>query len=199
MRVCKGIDYEKLGITEENNWKDSYNWVKMRKFFRVIEIFIVLFCIILFKTVGRSILIEYSRINCIVCCLLALIVHILILTPIHEVLHFLPFTRNIFGDKCVIILGKNTVSAFYNGEVTRNQLCVSLVLPFFVIGTSLILLIVTLGGLIRLFLIFSLLLHCVGCYSDIYMFFYTSHKFTADTMFYGNKYRTDEHKLQLNK
>lgn len=120
----------------------------------------------------------------------AIFIFLFILTLIHEILHLIPIARFKFDDKCHIIIGKGTVSAFYAGEISKKQHIISLIIPFLILGLIISINIIFLSGIIQFCMIIVLILHIGGCYSDIYMFFYINKNFSSRTIFYGNRYRT---------
>lgn len=187
MRVCRNIDYERAGITEENGWKVSYNWNSLRKTFRVIETAILVPAIVI-ALIFRKSFVEYGILKTLLGCGCAILFWLIILTPIHEILHFLPYPGALSGRKCYIVLSKAAVSAFYNGKVTQRQLRASLLTPFIILSVLNVSAIVFLSGAYQLWSIYLLFLNCFSCYSDIYMFFYIGKHFSTDTVFYGNRY-----------
>jgi len=121
----------------------------------------------------------------------AIFIFLFILTPIHEILHLIPMARFKFDDKCHILISKGTVSAFYAGEISKNQNIVSLISPLLILGLIILINIVFLSGIVQFCMIVVLILHIGGSYSDIYMVFYINKNFSSRTIFYGNRYRVE--------
>lgn len=188
MKICRNINYDDFGINEETGWKVSYDWIKLRKKLNKIFIAGMIFTVVLSRTV-LSDLNVYGRINGLLCAGTALLIFLFVLTPIHEILHIIAMVGFKFNDKCYIIIGKGVVSAFYGGEITKRQHCVSLITPLLVLGLIIAINIVFLSGIFKYCAIIVLLSHIFGCYTDIYMFFYLAKNFPENTIFFGNRYR----------
>ena len=191
MKICRNISYEDFNITEETGWKLCYDWGRLRKVLRKIgigiNIFIAFSSVILVTTVFR----EYKGINMVLSVGVAIFIFLFILTPIHEILHLIPMARFKFDDKCHILIGKGTVSAFYAGEISKKQNIVSLITPLLILGLIILVNIIFLSGIGQFCMIVVLILHIGGSYSDIYMFFYINKNFSSRTIFYGNRYRVE--------
>ena len=189
MKICRDINYENFGITEETGWKVSYDWNKLgnilKKIGIIINIFIVVCSVILIKTVFK----EYVGIKTALSVVVAIFIFLFILTPIHEILHLIPMAGFKFDDKCYIIIGKGTVSAFYAGEISKKQNTISLITPLLTLGLIISISIIFLSGIFQFGMIAVLILHIAGSYTDIYMFFYINKNFPSNTVFYGNRYR----------
>lgn len=115
---------------------------------------------------------ENGIIGCISAVVAALVAFYLVVTPVHEMLHLIVFSKGRLDDKCIITWGKGTVSALYDGITSRNQYLLSLLLPFLVLIPILLVAVFLTGGWWRMFFIFLSLCSALGCYTDIYMFFY---------------------------
>ena len=190
MKICRDINYNDFGITEENGWKVSYDWEKLRKIFKKFDIAIPIFCALLGRVLAQTTTIfNYGIISILLCVAAAVFIFIFILTPIHEILHLIPLAGFKLDNKCYIIIGKVTVSAFYTREITNKQNCVSLITPFIVLGLIITLIIIFSSGILKTCAIIILMLHVGGSYRDIFMFFYLIKNFSSKTIFYGNRYR----------
>ena len=190
MKICRDINYEDFGITEETGWKVSYDWQKLRVVLKklgiAVNIFMAAGALILSNTIFK----EYKGINMLISVGIAILIFLFALTPIHEILHIIPMVGFKFDDKCQILIGKGTVSAFYAGEIRKKQHCISLITPLFVLGLILVISVIFLPEIFQACAVFILIMHIGGCYSDIYMFFYINKNFPSKTIFYGNRYRT---------
>ena len=69
--------------------------------------------------------------------LLSIFTFLFIITPIHEFLHLLVYNPNISSRKSNLLLQNGTVSAHYDGEISKNKCLMSLVLLCVVITTIL--------------------------------------------------------------
>ena len=176
--ICRDINYADFGITEETGWKVSYDWSKLRKIMKkigaIVSIFTAVISIILVNTIFK----EYQDIYIVLSAGIAIILFLFFLTPVHEILHLIPIVGFKLDDKCFIILGKGTVSAFYRGEITNKQNCVSLITPFLILGLILIASSILLSGIFKFCAVLLLIMHVGGCWSDIYMFFYMKRHFS---------------------
>ncbi|HBL83769.1 MAG: hypothetical protein A2Y17_08490 [Clostridiales bacterium GWF2_38_85] len=190
MKICKDkdINYDAMGITEENGWKVSYDYSKLKKVFNFIFFTIWIITIALTLIFKNNIVSEYGKTNFLLCCFILVLVFIVVLTPIHELLHLIIFADFKIDDKCCIVISSRAVSAFYKGEVTASQLQKSLITPLIIIGIVLVIISIFVSGIYRFSALFLLYLHILGCYTDIYMFFYYKKRFKKDVIFYGNRY-----------
>ena len=189
MKICRDINYSDFGITEENGWKVSYDWNKLKKIFNKIDIAFPILIISISPFLGDMFFQDIKLLEGVITTVIALVIFIFILTPIHEILHIIPMAGFKLDDRCYIILGKGTIGAFYNGEITNKQNCISLITPFIVLGLIITLFTVFSSGIVKSGAAIVLLCHVGGCYRDIYMFFYMMKKFPSDTIFFGNRYR----------
>ena len=189
MKFCRDINYNDFGITEESGWKVTSDWNKLRKVFKRIEIAIPILLFISSFIFVRIFEIKFEIIESLICVVIAVLIFLFVLTPLHELLHLIPVAGLKFDDKCYIVFGKGTVSAFYSREKTRKQELISLIMPFIILGIILALIVVSLSGIYQFCAVIVLLMHVYGSYRDIYMFFYFIKNFPANTIFYGNRYK----------
>jgi len=191
MKICREINYEDFGITEETGWTVSYDWKKLNAFLKklgiIVNIFLACCLAILVNTVFKE---EYKVITILLSVAISVFIFLFVLTPIHEILHLIPMAGFKFDDNCHILIGKATVSAFYAGEISKKQHCISLITPLLALGLILLVSIIFLSGVFQMCAVFVLICHIGGCYTDIYMFFYINKNFPSKTIFYGNRYRT---------
>jgi len=189
VKFCRDINYNDFGITEESGWKVTSDWNKLRKVFKRIEIAIPILLFISSFIFVRIFEIKFEIIESLICVVIAVLIFLFVLTPLHELLHLIPVAGLKFDDKCYIVFGKGTVSAFYSGEITNRKNCISLITPFIVLGIILTLIVVFLSGIYQFCAVIILIMHVFGSYRDIYMFFYFLKNFTANKIFYGNRYK----------
>ena len=192
MKICRDINYRDFGITEENGWTASYNWEKPGKTFRKIDIGMLPVCGIFGLILSKSEIFQSVPITQILLSIgISLLLFLFVLTPIHELLHLIPMTGFKF-DNWYILIGKGTVGAFYSGESSKKQVCISLITPLLVLGAPIIVSVVFLSGISKFCAIILLLCHILGCNRDIYMFFYYIKRIPSNTMFYGNRIKAPD-------
>jgi hypothetical protein len=193
LKICKKLDYESIytanGITAENGWIRSYDWKPLKMRLNGMYVALIVISMIFINILKRQYP-EFNKTEFIHAVLFALFTFIFVITPVHEMLHLVGFTRNFFGNNSYIILSIGAVSAFYAGEVSRKRLCFSLILPFVAIAAVIAVSSVFSSGIILYFLLNLLWCHSLGSSSDIYMFFYYcfSKKFSSKTRIFGIRY-----------
>ncbi|MEG0771080.1 MAG: DUF3267 domain-containing protein [Clostridia bacterium] len=173
MKIQKNAEYlyQLNGILEVFGWTMWYDWNVVKRHTKIINIILAIITVIVaFST--REYLVASGVSNLFISLFLALLVWLIIITPIHEILHLLPLSGFKLGKRCVISIGKGTVSAIYNGETSKLKQCVSIILPVTVLTIILSLILLFAGSQIRIFLIFLLVLNIYGSFTDIYMLFY---------------------------
>ena len=187
----KHIDYDNLGYSESSGWQPMYDWNKIKNIIRwggrIVAALSAMAGIILFRFVF-DIKSAYNSTTSLLLALLTIFIYIIILVPVHEILHLIAYTLNIFSEKCHIMIGLPTVSAFYDGIISRKKALFSLVLPFIVLSVVLI----CVGIILRDFLPWLSLLIIMntgGSWVDIFMFFYLSKKIPKNAIIYGNRYK----------
>lgn len=94
---------------------------------------------------------------------------VLIVLPIREIMHLLPLSKGKFDNKCILSFKK--YFSVYNGNISRTQVLLSLILPLAVLGCSFTVSAVLTSGIIRYLSIFLLLESCYVCSPDIVMLF----------------------------
>ena len=190
MKFCRDINYDDFGITEDNGWKPSYDWSKLRKTMKRLDIIVTALISIISVTLVLTVFEEYQGIYILLNAGISVILFLFVITPIHEILHLIPMVGLKLDDKCYIFLGKGTVSAFYKGEISNMQNCISLITPFIILGLILTLSIFLLPDIFKLCTTLLLLMHIGGSSRDVYMFFYMKKYFPKNAVFFGNRYRT---------
>jgi hypothetical protein len=200
MKLCRKLNIEEIykenGITAENGWLDNYNWRGLKRKSNILLLFIIIFMIIIFNIIEHR-YVEFDKIEFRIILLISALFFIFILTPIHELIHVLCYSSNIFDKKSFIIIEKFSIGAFYAGIVSRKRLCITLIIPFIVFSIIQITLILITSELIRLFFIYELILHVAGCYTDIMMFCYyiIGKRFSKETIYLGGKYLYKDNKV----
>ena len=193
LKICRKFDDESIynanGIIAGNGWIRSYDWKPLKKKLNAMYVILIVISVVFINILKRQYP-EFNKTEFIRAVLFALFTFIFVLTPVHEVLHLVGFTRNFFGNNSYIILSIGAVSAFYAGEVSRKKLCFSLILPFVAIAAVIVAAIVFTSGNTLYFLFCLLWCHTLGSSSDIYMFFYYcfSKKFSSKTRIFGIRY-----------
>lgn len=110
---------------------------------------------------------------------------LVIITPIHEILHLIPLSKGVLNDKCIITVGHGTVSAIYNGYSNLSQQLISFILPFAVFLVLLGLGAIFTSGVIKIVFLYLLILSSFGSYTDIYMFFYSMKHIGKNDIVFG--------------
>ncbi len=163
--------YEANGITEENGFTKWYHWEKVKTPARIMGyVFIALLFVL--ARVFKEELAAYGKVNVIITSVSALLTLIIIVVPLHELLHLLVMSKGKLDDRCIITYGQGAVSAVYNGYMTRAQQIVCLITPFVVFAVIFAVLVAFTGGLLRLYFVYLLIMSCISSYTDIYMTFY---------------------------
>ena len=110
---------------------------------------------------------------------------LIVITPIHEILHLIPLSKGILDDKCVITVGHGTVSAIYNGYISLYQHLISLILPFTLFLVLLGLGVIFTTGVTKIVFLYLLVVSSFGSYTDIYMFFYSIKHIGKNDIIFG--------------
>lgn len=173
MKILKNADYDykEYNINEAAGYTKWYNWTIVRRHTQLLNLVITIL-VTVFAFICREYLVQDGIVPLFTVLVAALMFFFFIITPLHEILHLLPLAKCKLDDRCVISIGKGVVSAIFNGETTRNQTLVSLLLPFVTFTTVLVPLCLIAEGTFELFMLFLAVTACLGCYADIYMFFY---------------------------
>lgn len=184
VKINAEYDYTGNNVSEKSGYSKWYDWNRVKKHIRTINI--ILWAILTaFAFMFRNYFAHYGIINFFIVLVLAIIVWLFIITPIHEVLHLLPLSKGNLNDRCIITVGKGTASALYNGHHSRNQEIISLLLPFLFFTVLLFCCVFLTSGMLQLFFIFLLALSCYGSYTDIYMIFYVIKHIKNDELIFG--------------
>ena len=187
MRFLRNADYDYAsnGISEANGYIKWYDWHTVKKHTRIISIIITILLVVLAFSY-RQLLRDVADIPTLLFIIVGGIVFwLVVITPIHEMLHLLPASKCILDDKCVITVGHGTASAIYNGYITLSQQLLSLILPFAVFLVLLGLGVFFTSGVIKIFFLYLLILSSFGSYTDIYMFFYSMKHIGKNDMVFG--------------
>lgn len=203
MKFKKNVNYEAIGITPENGWNLIYEWHSIRKIMRIIEISIFILSTILAK-IFRNQINGYIKLMYgvfrksssdvpwyfyVAIISLMLIIFLFIITPIHELLHFIPYQLNIFSNKSWLIFQNSSVAAHFDGRVSKIRVMISLTLPFIVLPIVLISVSTLVSKETSYLIYFLTYISILGCYSDIMMFFYILIKLPRNCIIYGNRYK----------
>lgn len=193
LKICKKLNDESIynanGITAENGWVRSYDWKPLKKKMNAMYIILIALSVI-FINILKSQYPEFNKNDFILAVIFALFSFFFVLTPIHEMLHLVGFSRDFLGKNTYIIIGLGVFSTFYAGEISRKRLCFALILPFVSIATVIAVSSVFASGILLYVLLSLLWFHTLGSSSDIYMFFYYcfGKKFSSKTRFFGIRY-----------
>jgi len=177
----KQIDYDGIGYGESNGWQPMYDWDKIKKTIRLgnIAMLIVISAALFFlaRLAGSKLSVAVSA-----------LVYLLVVIPVHEILHLAACTPNIFSGKCIIFVGVSAVSAFYDGEITRGRSMLSVILPFAAITAALGLVGVFAADL-RIYAAIVALMNAGGSWTDIHMFFHMRKHIPKNSIVYGNRFK----------
>ncbi len=183
--VNADYDYSSYGVTEANGYDKWYHWEKVKRHTGIIFWAVTLLCIAVArftKEIRRGVLEDKTFLIILGVCIL---IWLFVITPLHEILHILPLSKGKLGNGCIISIGKGTVSAIYNGFVTRKQYLMCLVLPFLFFAVLLGTLAFFTTGILKVSFILLLILSSLGSYTDIYMFFYSLKNLKKDDVLFG--------------
>ena len=187
MRILKNAnyDYASYDVSETNGYTKWYDWNIVRKHIRIIYIIITIVLVIVAFSY-RQLLRDMADIPTLIFIILGGIVFwLLIITPIHEILHLIPLSKGVLDNKCIITVGHGTVSAIYNGYINLLQHLISLILPFAVFLVLLGLGAIFTTGVIKIVFLYLLILSFFGSYTDIYMFFYSMKHIGKNDIIFG--------------
>jgi len=174
MRISRNADYDYAfyDVSETNGYTKWYDWNIVKKHTRIINIIITTVLVIVAFSC-RQLLRNMIDLPTVIFIILGgIIFFLVVITPIHEILHLIPLSKGVLDDKCVITVGRGTASAIYNGYINLTQELISLILPFAVFLVLLGLGAIFTTGVIKIVFLYLLILSSFGCYTDIYMFFY---------------------------
>lgn len=175
MRISKNADYDYAfyNVSETNGYTKWYDWNIVKKHTRIINIIITTTLVIIafsYRQLLRDI-VDVPTLFLII--FGGTVFWLVVITPIHEILHLIPLSKGILDNKCVITVGNGTVSAIYNGYISLYQHLISLILPFAVFLVLLGLGAIFTSGVVKIVFLYLLILSSFGSYTDIYMFFYS--------------------------
>ena len=179
------FDYSSNNVSEINGYKKWYHWNIVKKHTCIINRIIVTILIIssfLFRQALRDMIDITSLIFIVLGCTAF---WLLVITPIHEILHLIPLSNGVLDNKCIITVGHGTVSAFYNGYTNLYQQLISSILPFVVFLILLGLGAIFTTDVIRIIFLYLLILSSYGSYTDIYMFFYCMKHIGKNDIIFG--------------
>lgn len=177
-------NYDADGITEENGYTKWYHWEKVRMPARVIGIALVAL-IFVASRVFKEELAAYGKMNQVIIALSALATLIIVVVPLHEILHLLVMSKGKLDDRCVITAGGGAVSALFNGHLSRSRQIVCFIVPCAVFAVIFSAAAAFSGGLLRLYFIYLLIMSCISSYTDIFMVFYTLKHVGKNETIYG--------------
>ena len=175
MRITRNVDYDYASndISETNGYKKWYDWNLVKKHTRIIHIILTILIVIVAFS-HRQLLRDTADISTLLCIIIGCTVFwLVVITPIHEILHLIPLSKGVLDDKCVITVGQGTVSAIYNGYISLYQHLISLILPFTVFLVLLGFAVIFTTGVTKIVFLYLLVLSSFGSYTDIYIFFYS--------------------------
>ena len=172
MKIIKKYkyDYEANGITEENGYVKWHFWEKVKMPVRITGVVLVAILFILSRLFKDELMI-YGKTKTVIAAFLALATLLIIVVPVHEIIHLLVMSKGKLDDKCIITAGGGAVSAAYNGHVSRNRYLVCLVAPFAFFVAVFILAALLTNGIIRVYFFYLVVMSCLSSYTDIYMIF----------------------------
>lgn len=187
MRVLRNAEYEYASndVSETNGYTKWYDWNIVKKHTRIINIIITTIFVI-FAFSYRQLLRDMVDIPTLIFIILCgIIFWLVVITPIHEILHLIPLSKGVFDNKCVITVGRGTVSAIYNGYTNLYQHLIGLILPFAVFLVLLGLGAILTTGVKKIVFLYLLILSSFGSYTDIYMFFYSLKHIGKNDIIFG--------------
>lgn len=177
------FDYEAHGISEENGYIKWYDWKTVRKPVRIIG-FAAIAAIFVLSRAFKEELNAYGKPTAVLAALAALTVLLLVVIPLHEILHLLVMSKGKLDGNCIITYGQGAVSAVYTAELTRGCQLASLICPFIVFAVVFSAAALAVSGAVRLFFVYLLMMSSLSSYTDILMFFYMLKKVgKGDTVF----------------
>lgn len=187
MRIVRNADYDYAsnGVSEANGYTKWYDWNIVKKHIRIINI-IITTLLVVFAFSCRQLLREMVDIPTLIIIILGGIVFwLIVITPLHEILHLIPLSKGVLDNKCVITVGQGTISAIYNSYTNLYQQLISLILPFAVFLILLGLGAIFTSGIIKIVFLYLLILSSFGSYTDIYMFFYSMKHIGKNDIVFG--------------
>ena len=187
MRVLKNANYnyDVNNVSEINGYTKWYDWNVVKKHTRVINIIITTILIILAFSFRQSLRNTLDMTSFILVLIGGILFCLVIITPIHEILHLIPLSKGILDNKCIITVGQGVVSAIYNGYINLYQQLISLVLPFTVFLVFFGFGAIFTTGVIKIIFLYLLILSSFGSYTDIYMFFYSMKHIGKNDIVFG--------------
>ena len=187
MRVLKNANYnyDANNVSEINGYTKWYDWNVVKKHTRVINIIITTILIILAFSFRQSLRNTLDMTSFILVLIGGILFWLVIITPIHEILHLIPLSKGILDNKCIITVGQGVVSAIYNGYINLYQQLISLVLPFTVFLVFFGFGAIFTTGVIKIIFLYLLILSSFGSYTDIYMFFYSMKHIGKNDIVFG--------------
>lgn len=187
MRILRNADYDYASnsVSEANGYIKWYDWNIVKKHTCIINIIITTMLVIIAFSC-RQLLREMVDIQTLIFIIIGGIVFwLVVITPIHEILHLIPLSKGVFDNKCIITVGYGTASALYNGYINLSQHLISLILPFTVFLVLLGLGAIFTSGVIKIVFLYLLILSSFGSYTDIYMFFYSMKHIGKNDIVFG--------------
>ena len=187
MRISRNADYDYAfyDVSETNGYTKWYDWNIVKKHTRIINIIITTVLVIVAFSC-RQLLRNMIDLPTVIFIILGgIIFFLVVITPIHEILHLIPLSKGVLDDKCVITVGHGTVSAIYNGYINLYQQLISLILPFTAFLILLGLGAIFTTGVIKIVFLYLLILSSFGSYTDIYMFFYSMKHIGKNDIVFG--------------
>lgn len=187
MRILRNADYDYAsnGVSEANGYTKWYDWNIVKKHACIIYIIITTVLVIIAFSC-RQLLREMVDIQTLMFIIIGGIVFwLVVITPIHEILHLIPLSKGVLDNKCIITVGHGTASALYNGYINLSQHLISLILPFTVFLVLLGLGAIFTSGVIKIVFLYLLILSSFGSYTDIYMFFYSMKHIGKNDIVFG--------------
>ena len=187
MRITRNADYNYTfyDISETNGYTKWYDWNIVKKHTCIINIIITITLVII-AFFYRQLLRDMVDIPTLFLIIFGgTVFWLIVITPIHEILHLIPLSKGILDDKCVITVGHGTVSAIYNGYISLYQHLISLILPFTLFLVLLGLGVIFTTGVTKIVFLYLLVLSSFGSYTDIYMFFYSIKHIGKNDIIFG--------------
>ena len=187
MRISRNADYDYAfyDVSETNGYTKWYDWNIVKKHTRIINIITTIILVIVAFSC-RQLLRNMIDLPTVIFIILGgIIFFLVVITPIHEILHLIPLSKGVLDNKCIITVGHGTVSAIYNGYTNLYQQLISLILPFTVFLILLGLGAIFTTGVIKIVFLYLLILSSFGSYTDIYMFFYSMKHIGKNDIVFG--------------
>ena len=182
------IDYPALGYSKDSGWLPQYDWNDTKNVIKWGNRISMIVSMIAFSIFAIVFFDGYNLVPLILTLVVAMVIYIFLVIPIHELLHFLPKTWNVFSNKCWIYVSFGSLGAHYDGKISRRKFLIAKLFPF--ISITLILIALSfVSNALHPYLIVIGICNTIGSWVDIYMTFYLSKVLPKNCIIYGTRYK----------